>query len=159
RLEKDRVSVIPWSVLLQRMMSQIERQKDWLARHPGQMGTVGPIDGYSLQYTLEHVPLSPSETRRLPVGGYRLQLASAMFPPETDVPAETADQALRRGSRFATALQAAPENATLTFWVYPDSFAIYRKLQEAAYAEGFTVAARPMPEGLPIGASPHGTRS
>lgn len=159
RLEKDRVSVIPWSVLVGRMMAQIERQKDWLARHPGQMGTVGPIDGFSLQYTLDHVPLSSSETRRLGVGGYRLQLSMAMFTPEADLPTENADQALRRGSRFATALQAAPENATLTFWVYPDSFALYRKLQEAAYAEGFSVAARPLPEGMPIGASPNGSRS
>jgi hypothetical protein len=58
-----------------------------------------------------------------------------------------------------TTLRLADEKATLTFWVYPDSFAAYRELQEFAHAEGFDVAARPLPHGVPIAGSPNGSRS
>ena len=47
----------------------------------------------------------------------------------------------------------------LTFWVYPDSFKLYRTLQEACHAEGFVVAARPLPEGVLIEGSPYGSKS
>ena len=50
-------------------------------------------------------------------------------------------------------------NTTLTFWVYPDSFGLYRELTQFAHAEGFTVAARPLQETDLITASPFGTKS
>jgi hypothetical protein len=56
-------------------------------------------------------------------------------------------------------VKTAPNGASLTFWVYPDSFHAYRILQAACQAEGFIVAARPLPDGIPIAGSPDGTRS
>ena len=47
----------------------------------------------------------------------------------------------------------------MTAWVYADSFAEYRRLRKELYAAGYTVAARPLPEGELIGGSPRGTRS
>jgi hypothetical protein len=99
------------------------------------------------------------EERKLGTGAFRVGVSSWVLVPDAEVPSETADQALRRGSRFAIALQAAPEKASLTFWVYPDSFGLFRTLQEASHAEGFVVAGRPLPEGASIEGSPHGTRS
>lgn len=159
RLYGNRVSVIPLPQLVERVKFQLERQKDWLARHAKHEGTVGPVDGYSLKYLVERQQLSPMEERKLGYGAFRVGVSSWELIPDADVPAETAEQALRRGSRFAVALQAAPEKASLTFWVYPDSFGLYRKLQEAAHAEGFLVAGRPLPEGASIEGSPHGSRS
>jgi hypothetical protein len=159
RLVGQRVSVIPLPQLIERVKFQLERQKDWLAQHNKQEGTVGPVDGYSLRYMVERQKLSPFEERRMGYGAFRVGVSNWELLPEPDLAAETADQALRRGSRFAIALQAAPERAALTFWVYPDSFGLYRALQEAAHAEGFIVAARPLPEGAAIEGSPHGSRS
>lgn len=159
RLVGQRVSVIPLPQLIDRVKFQLERQKDWLAQHNKHEGTVGPVDGYSLRYVVQRQKLSPFEERRMGYGAFRVGVSSWELLPDPDIPAETADQALRRGSRFAIALQAAPERAALTFWVYPDSFGLYRALQEAAHAEGFVVAARPLPQGAAIEGSPHGSRS
>jgi hypothetical protein len=159
RLYGNRISVIPLAQLVERVKFQLERQKDWIARHAKHEGTVGPVDGYTLKYVVERQQLTPMQERKLGYGAYRIELSRWELIPDAEVPAETSDQALRRGSRFAIALQAAPERAALTFWVYPDSFGLYRTLQEAAHAEGFVVAARPLPEGASIQGSPHGSRS
>jgi hypothetical protein len=58
-----------------------------------------------------------------------------------------------------SALRLADPQTTLTFWVYPDSFAAYRRLQEFAQSEGFAVATRPLPHGVAIAGSPNGSRS
>ena len=79
--------------------------------------------------------------------------------PEPGLVSEPVETALRGDSRFLTALRLADSDATLTFWVYPDSFDAYRKLQEAAHAAGLAVAARPLPAGVPIAGSPNGSRS
>lgn len=159
RLAQNRVSVIPLTQLVERVKFQIERQKDWLARHTRNQGTVGPVDGYTLVYTVERLSLSPIEERKLGYGAFRVGVSKWELVVAPDVPAETEDEALRRGSRFAAALQTAPEHAALTFWVYPDSFGLFRSLQEAAHAEGFVVSGRPLPEGASIAASPHGSKS
>lgn len=159
RLSGNRVSVVPLEELVERLKFQLERQKDWLARHSRHQALVGPVGGYSLQYVVERQQLSAMEERKLGYGAFRVGVSSWELVPEKDAPSESLNEALRRGSRFAIALQAAPENATLTFWVYPDSFGLYRKLQEAAHAEGFIVAARPLPKGVAIAGSPNGSRS
>ncbi|MSR56643.1 MAG: hypothetical protein EXS05_03085 [Planctomycetaceae bacterium] len=159
RLSRNRVSVVPLMQLVERVKFQLERQKDWLARHNRNQGTVGPLDGYTLLYTVERLPLSPLDERKLGYGAFRVGVSKWELVVDAELPTETLDESLRRGSRFAAALQAAPEHASLTFWVYPDSFSLFRALQEAAHAEGFVVTGRPLPAGVPIAASPHGSKS
>jgi hypothetical protein len=73
---------------------------------------------------------------------------------------EPIDAALKPGSNFRRSLEMlSPRTYTITVWSYPDSFGEFRKLQQDLYALGYSVAARPLPEGAPIGASPHGTKS
>ena len=79
--------------------------------------------------------------------------------PQPGVIAETAAQALHAQSRFLEVLRTADLGSTLTFWVYPDSFALHRELQEFVHRQGFEVAARPLPEGVPIAGGPQGSRS
>jgi hypothetical protein len=89
----------------------------------------------------------------------RFGISSWAIVPGREIVEETSQQALRAESRFAVALQDASRNASLTFWVYPDSFALSRKLQEAAHDNGFEVAVRPLPDGIPITGSRNGSRS
>lgn len=159
RLSAGRVSVVPFSQLEERVKLQLERQKEWLARHARNEGTVGPIDGYSLKYVVERQSLPAILERKLGHGGFRIVVSRVEIVPEGSVVCETAQEALRRGSNFARALQGAGAKATLTFWVYPDSYRLFRQLQEAAHAEGFVVAARPLPDGVPIAGAPSGSRS
>ncbi len=89
----------------------------------------------------------------------RIGVTNWTIVPDHDLKAEPAETALSLGSKFIRTLQTAEPGTTLTFWVYPDSFKLYRRLQQFAHNEGFTVAARPLPFGIPIAGSPNGTRS
>jgi hypothetical protein len=159
RLAGNRVSVVPMQALVDRVRRQLERQRDWLATRGKHESVVGPVDGYSMEYVIEKLPMSVLDRNRLGYGGYRIGVTHADVIPEKDLVTETPQEALRRGSRFAMAVKTAPERAALTFWVYPDSFHAFRILQAACQAEGFIVAARPLPAGHPIGVSTSGSRS
>jgi hypothetical protein len=52
-----------------------------------------------------------------------------------------------------------PRQATVTVWVYPDSFDQFRQIKEELYKLGFLTASRPLPDGQPITGAPQGTRS
>ena len=72
----------------------------------------------------------------------------------------TVEQALADGSQFRRVLSGfRPSKTTITIWTYPDSFAEFRRLKQQLYQLGFPTAARPLPDGVPIGGSPHGTKS
>jgi hypothetical protein len=159
RISGGRVSVVPIELLAERMKNQLERQKDWLATRGHHEAVVGPIDGFSMRFEVERKPLSALDRNRYGFGAYRIGISQWEIIPERNIPDETAEEALRRGSKFALAIRTAPDRATLTFWVYPDSFHAFRILQAACQAEGFVVAARPLPVGLNILGSPDGTRS
>lgn len=161
RLSGNRVSFIPLEDLLERVKSQMERRKDYFSKSHARSheGTVGPTGGFSVNYRIERQHLSVLEELKYGQGVFRIGVTWWQVVPEADLEAETAETALRRGSQFAAALQAAPPKSSLTFWVYPDSFPLYRKLQAAAHAEGFVVSARPLPTGFPIAGSPSGSKS
>lgn len=160
RLSSNRVSAIPLKQLVDKVRAQIERQASFLARYSTHKATVGPVDGFSLTYVVERQgPSVLEEMRRQGEVRVRLVVAGWQVVPERDHVAETAEEALQTGSSFQRALMLASPRASLTFWVYPDSFGLFRKLQSAAHAEGFIVTARPLPPGVPIAGSPTGSRS
>lgn len=113
---------------------------------------------------------SVTETTR-PVGAFRLRctyeaLAGRgartleILEPINDARGETAQRALAAGSEFRFLTDRLDAQfALVTFWVYPDSFALFRELREHLYRRRIEVAARPLPPGAPIGYSPYGTAS
>jgi hypothetical protein len=73
---------------------------------------------------------------------------------------EAADAAMAPTSAFRQIVDAlAPEQSVVTFWVYSDSFPIYRRLRDYLYERGIEVAGRPLPIGQPIASSRRGTVS
>jgi hypothetical protein len=44
-------------------------------------------------------------------------------------------------------------------WVYPSGFETFRRLRDQLHAQGYMVAARPLPEGVPVRGSPSGSLS
>jgi hypothetical protein len=73
---------------------------------------------------------------------------------------ETVNEALAEHSEFRHVIDAlAVERAAVTFWVYPDSFPLYRQLRDYAADKGLTVAGRPLPPGAPISGAPWGKKS
>lgn len=160
RLAKNRVAFVPLEELIERLRPQIEEKKNFLARNKRFRGQAGPVGGFVMNFVVEAQPASVVEDLRNGTNTMmRIGLGEWHLVPEPDLEAETAEQALRKGSKFLRAVKAADGDATLTMWVYPDSFELYRKLTEFAHDEGFTVAARPLPFDIPISGSPRGSRS
>lgn len=144
------VSAVPIEELVDRMKGQMERQRDVILRLKKYSGSVGPVRGWNLNYVIE--------TQQL-LGMVKASVSQFELQPEPDLAGERSDVALRPDSVFRNELRKAEPGSTITFWVYPDSFVLYRKLQALAHREGFTVAARPLPEGQAIMGSPNGSRS
>lgn len=73
---------------------------------------------------------------------------------------ETLQAALAPTSEFHRIADAIDPNQTVvTFWVYPDSFEIFRALRDYLYERQVEVAGRPIPSEALIAASRDGTKS
>lgn len=155
RVAGGHVARVPVKRLVEEMKKDVRRRKSWLMKFPLHRGTVGPLDGFKMNYVVRREAGSLNSG----YGVVKLRLAGWKIETTSDQVGETADVALRTGSDFHRNLRFAESGTTLTFWVYPDSFALYRQLLHASRTAGFQVAARPLPFGMPIAGSPRGTRS
>jgi hypothetical protein len=114
-------------------------------------GIVGPIGAYRMHYGLE---------RHDSLSGYSYGLEGWVLEAVVPVRGETLQQALGGGSEFRLITDAGvPGQTVVTFWVYPDSFGLFRELRDFLYERGLEVAGRPISEGTPMAASRHGTKS
>jgi hypothetical protein len=121
---------------------------------------VGPVGAFSLAYEL--VPSAPGNmeelierrnVRRFDLKGWELL-------PESENRGETYEATQNPISEFTRAVnRISPNRATITLWVYPDSFTLFRRIRNDLVERGFSIAARPLPEGLAIRGSPLGTQS
>ncbi|MDB5337430.1 MAG: hypothetical protein JWN70_3049 [Planctomycetaceae bacterium] len=159
RLSGNKVSQVPIHDLLEAAMRQAKIRGADFGNDRSIYGEAGPIRGYVLQYKLEAIQASAAETARHGPGMVRIALTSFQLEPDPELMEETPDQALTRGSAFDLAIQTAEPGSTFTLWVYPDSFQLYRQLQNRLHESGITVAARPLPKGIPIAGSPDGSAS
>lgn len=121
--------------------------------------TVGPIGAFSMRYELG-LMMGDSGIDVLDLRNVSFGLRSWEIVPESDNRGETLEGVVRPGSDYANVItRLTPGKSSLTFWVYPDGFELYRRLRDDLHARGFLVAARPLPEGLSIQASPSGSAS
>lgn len=122
-------------------------------------GTVGPVGSFSMQYEMARDGVVVDEL--LDVRGMTtFNLTGWELVPEGNLRGETYETALTPSSEFSKALnRIRPGKTTVTMWVYPDGFDLYRKLRDYLNSRGFLVAARPLPQGIPIRGSPGGSTS
>jgi hypothetical protein len=93
-------------------------------------------------------------------GGYGYGLSEWHIEPVAYERGEPLAKALQPGSDLRHVVDGlSPTQAVVTFWVYPDSFEIYRRLRDYLQDREITVAGRPLPDGVPITGSPLGTAS
>jgi hypothetical protein len=93
-------------------------------------------------------------------GSYRYGLSEWQIEPVAPVRGEGVDAALREGSEFRQIVDGIDAQQTaVTFWVYPDSFVLYRQLRDFLYQRDVVIAGRPLPDGVPIASSRRGTIS
>jgi hypothetical protein len=152
--------VIPLDDLLKDFRAHAD-QNMWRLREQEQLvSKVGPVDGFQLRYILAKHQFTARSQAGLEQQGTAIRLVRWELLPMLPQLGETVDQALAPQSDLKRRLQrSSPEATTVTIWTYPDSFGEFRKLKKALFDMGYTTAARPLPQGIPIGGSPEGTRS
>jgi Skp family chaperone for outer membrane proteins len=160
----NRVTFIDITALLNEVRDGIE-DKGKLLRTQWQVSDVaGPVGPFRLRYTVERerslfdavAGQAVPETN----GGFRYGLSDWQVEPILPVRGETADAALAEGSEFRQIVDRIdPQQTVVTFWVYPDSFALYRRLRDFLYERDVVVAGRPLPKGMPIASSRRGSVS
>jgi hypothetical protein len=119
---------------------------------------VGPVGSFSMEYVLRRAPLGIDELmeRR----GISFDLSGWELVPEYEGRGEPYEATRQPFSEYGRVInRLSNERSTITMWVYPDGFPLYRKLRDDLHARGFLVAARPLPEGMPIKGSPSGSLS
>lgn len=158
RLAEGRISHVPIEELAALVQQDIQRQRDLLLKLRYYKGSVGPEEGFRMEYVVQQQDMSLLDELRAGGNMIRVGVTQWLLVPQPELEGETPEAALQEGSRFLRVLRRYP-GSTLTFWVYPDSFEAHQTLNTFVREAGFEVAARPLPVGVPIAGSPNGSRS
>jgi hypothetical protein len=157
-IANGRVVFIPLDPLREEFVARAKQQVHRLADEDELTETIGPIGGFRLRYTLERHETSidtARDTRRGRSIAYRWTII-----PTSDDLGEPVRLALEQGSDFRQALtKILPGRTTITIWVYPDGFAVFRQIRKELYRLNYVIAARPLPPGASISGSPEGSQS
>ena len=147
-------------------MAEIQRNLQDMGqqlRNQWQVSAVaGPVGAFRLHYVIERQrDLLNSVAGGLPTtSGYSYGMSEWVVEPIQAVRGEPLPNALAPGSEFRRIIEAGvPQQTVVTFWVYADSFGIFRELRDFLYERGLEVAGRPMPDDAVIAANRHGTKS
>jgi hypothetical protein len=147
QLKAGRLTVIPWDRLVGALKEQVPLAARRNASRTMLEDSLGPVGGFLMRYRMAAIP-----------GGFELDRFEIESVDEQH--GESFDEALAPGGRLRLELASRdPSETVVTVWVYPDSFEVFRQLKARLFEEGFLSAARPLPEGVRIGASPRGSRS
>jgi hypothetical protein len=152
RLGEGRIAFIPIEDLFELAKSQTRRHSGSLAEMASRIESVGPVQGFSLDYVIE---AKVDQSR----GQVLIRSREWVVRPVGTGAGETSEEALSPHSKFRLILAAVTPETTVTLWCYPDSFDVYRKVREELHRQGIPAACRPMPEGAPIGGSTEGSKS
>ena len=150
----DRVAFIDLERLLDKVKTDARVQIRMINGRKPASGSVGPVGAFTMSYEIARMD-DGSNPR---IGSFGL--TGWEIVPENENRGELFDTAMRPASNFARAINRLnPSSDVVTFWIYPDGFPLYRRLRDALHAQGFSVAARPLPEGTSIKGSPSGSSS
>jgi hypothetical protein len=93
-------------------------------------------------------------------GSFRYGISAWQIEPIAMTRGETVAEALNENSEFRQIVDGIdPRQTTVTIWLYPDSFEVFRKLRDYLYQREIIVAGRPLPVGMPIASSRRGSVS
>lgn len=158
-LRQGKVTVIPWDRLVDSLKKQVELSVRRNSRKEVIDEQLGPIAGFMMEYRL--VAKRGMVTNGTTAGmGQMVALDRFELEPTSEAIAESVEETLSDSGRLKLELSGRnPKETVTTVWVYPDSFAEFRVLKESLFSMGFMTAARPLPNGIRIGAAPSGSHS
>jgi hypothetical protein len=157
-LRHERVSFINLTQLLKMSKSDAQIRLRLSDRVGVISSKVGPVGEFSLLYVLSRAVSSPEDL--LDRRSLSYELRGWELVPTHETRGETWETTRNPVSDFSRAIgRISPGTATITLWVYPDSFGLFRKLRDDLSSKGYAIAARPLPEGMSIRGSPMGSLS
>lgn len=156
-----RVTFIDLPAFLQEVRHGLEGKAEELKSQWQVTHATAPVGAFRLRYTLERQKSALESLGGGPAGsGFRYGLSEWVLEPIAARRGEPLDAALAEGSDFRRLVDRLDARITVvTFWVYPDSFELFRRLRDHLYEREIEVAGRPLPEDAPIAASRQGTAS
>ena len=155
-----RASFIQTAALLAEVRQKMSEKKEALRSQWQIDDVVGPISGFQLRFTVERDHEMLDGIVPDPNANFRYGVSEWHLEPVDPGRGETTEAALAKGSQFRQIVDPLdPQITAVTFWVYPDSFALYRQLRDYLYEHNIMVAGRPLPEGKPITSSRRGSAS
>ncbi len=147
RLLGGRLAYVPMNEMIDAMQKDAPRKVDKLRGQQRIEESLPMRDGFGARYSLRRE-------------GNSVALEEIYLLDAEENLGEPTDQALKPSSLFRSRLSGHdPKRSTVTIWVYQDSFDQFRQLKTELFKMGFLTAARPMPMGIPISASPEGNHS
>jgi hypothetical protein len=145
---QGRVTFIETHALIEEVKREFSDRKEQFFASASSVEHVDAVGAFRAVFRVER--------EQIPVPS--ISITEGRFEPVQDLRGEPLDDAMKPRSAFRQIVDAIDfQRTAVTFWVYPDSFAMYRQLRDYLYDRNITVAARPIPAGAPIGWSKHGT--
>jgi hypothetical protein len=159
-LADDHVAVVPFDELVEQA-KQDAGENIWRLKQQDELDrTIGPINGFRLRYWFVKAEVVARTQAGSVVAGNIPQFSHCYFLPVTSPAGEPAAESLRPDSELHQYLRGLrADSTTVTIWTYPGNFDRLRELKRDIRALGFQIAVRPLPPGVPIGASRHGSDS
>ena len=160
RIKEGKILHVPLSALFEKLGSELQGRLQAGVK-PGELtGTVGPIENFTMPFRVVVLANVPVQTPHGTATGSRIEFLESELVPQNDRSGETLSEALAPKSDFQRRLISYRQDlCTFTFWVYPDSFHVYRDIKKYLFDRGYQAAARPLNWDDPIGASSAGTKT
>jgi len=151
----NKVTFIDMPAFMYEIKGNIDGIPDLLRKEYKIRRVTAPVGAFRLVYLFERERgLMDSNNN------FRYGMSGWMVEPISSNRGETLPAAMAPGSDFHRIADAIDPNQTVvTFWVYTDSFEIFRALRDYLFERDIEVAGRPLPMEAPIAASRNGTKS
>ena len=152
RLANGKLTHVPLEPLLAAMKNEWRVQAEQgLKTSNRTVETVGPLEGFRLQYQMSAAEVDQGRSIRLD----RFQVI-----PQPNVPGEQINVALAEGSRFREILSRhEARKTTVSIWLYPDGFSDHRAIKTWLYENGYQMASWPLEYGRHISGGPNGFKT
>jgi hypothetical protein len=156
-----RVTFIDLPSFMQEIRAALDDKVSTLRSQWQVSATTAPAGAFRLRYLIAREKNALDNLGGGPIGGgFRYGLSEWIAEPLSEQRGETLEAALKANSDFRKLVdQIDPRITVVTFWIYPDSFALFRRLRDHLFERDIEVAGRPLNDDAPIAASRHGTAS
>jgi hypothetical protein len=155
-----RVTLIDVAALLDEVQRDYRTTAEQLKTQWEASGVTPPHGAFRMRYVLERQREAFDGPTPSANASFQYGLSAWIAEPVTPDRGEPATKALQPGSEFRlVADHLDPKVTAVTFWVYPDSFALYRQLRDYLHDREIVVAGRPLPDEAPIASSRRGSAS